>query len=763
MANGMELIRSFAIKEYSLNHYEGLSYNMKKLYFSIVLFASLLINALSSFAQAPPEGINYQAVARNNSGKALSNAHLKIRFTIKDLVPNGSVVFQETQNDTTNKYGLFTLVIGNGNQVSLGSFSAINWENGNKYLEVEIDTLGGSAYISMGTTQMMSVPYALYAKKSGTPGVTGNDGAMGNTGITGATGSVGSTGATGSTGSMGSTGVTGNSGSTGSTGVIGATGADGALNAWSLTGNAGTNGSANFIGSTDNVPLGFRTNNAQRMIIDSLGKVGIGATNPLSALHASIVSDDIAYFQNPSGGNANVDFLSGANRNNPTALWKTGVLSSGRFQIRDAQRVTTRLIIDTLGNVGIGIGSTVPLSPLHVSMAVNDIAYFQNPSVGNANINFLVGTDINNAIALWKVGASSVGNLHIKDAKRNVTRVLIDTSGNVGIGLTPQAALSVSGNANLDEAGTVAIFSGTTNTQKRVVIGVNETSNYGYISSLQSGTTYRPLVLQGAGAYAMSVNIQNKTGNTRNALNVGAINNQLGSEGGVAIGSTFISSIAPISGMIVEGRVGIGTITPASLLHVEGAAQLGSASTATGTLKFFNASNGFSTSIQSSAATTASVIYRLPPADGSSGYVIQTDGAGNLSWQPPSGNLSSASGSASLTTSSTTYAAPAAGGTAAVLVVTATGTHKVLITLTINAINSNNNKGIYMGFSATGGLSQVASDSFGVGGTFDMTGSFSGSATYLVTITGNTTFTAQYKVTANTGTFFSSTIIAQVF
>ncbi len=129
---------------------------MKKLSFSIIVFVILLIN-ISSFAQAPPEGINYQAVARDNSGKAISNSNLKIRFSIRDIAATGTIVFQEIHNGSTNVYGLFTLVIGNGLLVSTGSFSAINWGNGNKYLEVEVDTLNGNNYISMGITQMMSV------------------------------------------------------------------------------------------------------------------------------------------------------------------------------------------------------------------------------------------------------------------------------------------------------------------------------------------------------------------------------------------------------------------------------------------------------------------------------------------------------------------------------------------------------------------------------------------------------------------------------
>ncbi|MDP1747587.1 MAG: hypothetical protein Q8L90_18575, partial [Bacteroidota bacterium] len=152
---------------------------MKKLFFSTIPFALFLINFVG-FAQAPPEGINYQAVARDTTGRSISNNNnLKVKFTIWDAITGGTVVFTETHNPvSTNRYGLFTLVIGKLNPAVL---SSISWATGNVFLEVEIDTLGGNNYISMGRTQMVSVPYALYAKTAG-------GGLIGATGFTGSTG-----------------------------------------------------------------------------------------------------------------------------------------------------------------------------------------------------------------------------------------------------------------------------------------------------------------------------------------------------------------------------------------------------------------------------------------------------------------------------------------------------------------------------------------------------------------------------------------------
>ncbi len=253
---------------------------MKKLFFIISISSYFLIN-IPCFAQAPPEGINYQAVARTSAGKILAKVHLKVQFFIRDSTVNGPVIFKEQHTDSTNRYGLFTLKIGMGTIIS-GSlpFSQINWSVGDKFLEVKIDTVGGSNYVSIGTTQMMSVPYALYAKTAG--------------GL-----SNGINGATGATGAAGVTGVTGATGATGATGVTGSTGADGALNAWSLTGNLGTNPTSNYIGTTDTQDLVIATNAAEKMRVAANGNVGIGTTvAPISKL-------DVNGTININGNNSN--------------------------------------------------------------------------------------------------------------------------------------------------------------------------------------------------------------------------------------------------------------------------------------------------------------------------------------------------------------------------------------------------------------------------------------------------------------------------
>jgi uncharacterized protein (TIGR02145 family) len=132
---------------------------MKK--FLFLFFFYLHTSDFLLLAQAA-QGIPYQAIARNSSGAAIANTAVKVRFSIRDSIATGPVKYQETHNPTTSALGLFSVNLGMGTVVS-GSFSGINWGKNAKFLQVELDPAGGSSYTDLGTTQMMSVPYALQA------------------------------------------------------------------------------------------------------------------------------------------------------------------------------------------------------------------------------------------------------------------------------------------------------------------------------------------------------------------------------------------------------------------------------------------------------------------------------------------------------------------------------------------------------------------------------------------------------------------------
>jgi trimeric autotransporter adhesin len=126
----------------------------------------LLMGMPSTFAQAP-DIINYQGVARHSNGLPVSNQTVAIRLSIHHLTSNGLVQYSETRSLNTDAEGLFNLQIGGPGAISTtGTWSAITWGAGSKYLSVEMDTAGGTNFINMGSQQLVSVPYAQHAKQS---------------------------------------------------------------------------------------------------------------------------------------------------------------------------------------------------------------------------------------------------------------------------------------------------------------------------------------------------------------------------------------------------------------------------------------------------------------------------------------------------------------------------------------------------------------------------------------------------------------------
>lgn len=170
------------------NMLKGLSFA----FLSIV--TSFLLGTIRSNAQAP-QALNYQAVARDAGGNILSSQVAAVRYTIHDISAAGATLYQETHNITTNQFGLFTASIGSGSVVS-GNFSTIDWSLNAKYLQVEIDL--GSGFVDMGTSQLLSVPYALFAA-SGNQGPQGIQGPPGNDGAQGIQGPPGSANINGTT------------------------------------------------------------------------------------------------------------------------------------------------------------------------------------------------------------------------------------------------------------------------------------------------------------------------------------------------------------------------------------------------------------------------------------------------------------------------------------------------------------------------------------------------------------------------------------
>src|SRR5690625_3694199 len=209
----------------------------------VLLLFGLLCMSLTAFAQIP-EKFNYQGIARETSGAALIEQDIALEIAILE---GDQRIYLERHEVTTDAFGLYHVQIGDGIALS-GTFSNIAWESGDKHVRVRIDPSQGFDYEEMGTTELLSVPYALYAMNN----VAGPEGASayevwlaeGNTGseqdfldsIKGATGPAGPQGP------QGPQGATGPAGADGATGPAGADGNDGdsAYEVWLAEGNTGS-------------------------------------------------------------------------------------------------------------------------------------------------------------------------------------------------------------------------------------------------------------------------------------------------------------------------------------------------------------------------------------------------------------------------------------------------------------------------------------------------------------------------------------------
>lgn len=141
----------------------------------IITICAVLLMTASVFAQSP-EKMSYQAVVRDGSNNLVTSSAVGMQLSILQGSASGTAVYVETQTPTSNANGLVSVEIGSGTVVS-GNFTSINWSNGPYFIKTETDPTGGTSYSITGTSQLLSVPYALHAKtaETVTGGITEND------------------------------------------------------------------------------------------------------------------------------------------------------------------------------------------------------------------------------------------------------------------------------------------------------------------------------------------------------------------------------------------------------------------------------------------------------------------------------------------------------------------------------------------------------------------------------------------------------------
>jgi hypothetical protein len=132
-----------------------------KHFLHLVLF---LFTIHLTYSQAP-EKFSFQGVARDAAGKLVAGRDVSIRISIRPETALGSPVYQETHTAKTTANGVFNIEIGGGAGLS-GQFSSIDWKSGKYFLQLEMDPDGGSSYVDLGATQLLSVPYAIHAAEA---------------------------------------------------------------------------------------------------------------------------------------------------------------------------------------------------------------------------------------------------------------------------------------------------------------------------------------------------------------------------------------------------------------------------------------------------------------------------------------------------------------------------------------------------------------------------------------------------------------------
>ncbi len=368
----------------------------------------LLISICLSFAldAQPPQSFKYQAVVRDADGNLISNQSVDIRISIRNGSAGGTIVYQETFDETTNQFGLVSLNIGTGT-VLIGTFSGIDWGSGSKYMQV--DYKEGANYLLLGTTELSSVPYALYSNHSADSywGKTGNnifyDGGYvgvgtdnplndfhvygsglfreGGTGLTIAPGpsysqlvyvSSGGGGYVSARYAWAQTSLYGNIGINESSPAYPLHVKSSTYGTW-LSGFHNTNTDASSHGVVVRADGGdpFLVQNASSnlLYVKHNGNVGIGTSTPDAKLH---VNDRIRIGEDPSystvygelihegGGNG---FIINANAGG-------GSWADMYFQTNN----TTRMFIESAGRIG--IGTTTPLRKVHIySTGTEDALY----------------------------------------------------------------------------------------------------------------------------------------------------------------------------------------------------------------------------------------------------------------------------------------------------------------------------------------------------------------------------------------------------
>jgi len=579
------------------------------------------------FAQVPQK-FNYQGIARDTKGNPMAQQRMTLKLTVLPTSDATEGEYEEIQSVTTNEFGLYNLQIGNGTPVK-GEMKTVKWETGNKYIKVAIDPKGGNDFVDAGTTQLLSVPYAIYADKAGMAKNTGSTSRATNNFIekTNGSGVVNSTSQIFDNGTNIGIGTTTPSAkfhiNQNVAGVqehmrmqnLSTTGAgrftlysDGASNYSTFT-KYGSAFAGNYVGLTGLYPngnlLAFGNNGLAsgdglgRFLISSGGNVGIsmlkGGTSKLK-FHADFTTENVGI-----GGNAapvsrvhlnNTDGTTMDLRLTNTTTGQTATdgmtitMTGNSASINNRENAaltlgtnnTTRMTVTAAGNVEVAnqiqIAGGAPGVGKVLTSDATGLATWQTPSGGGGGIS---GSGTLNYVPKFTPNGTTLGNSQ-----------LFDNGTNVGIGtLTPSAKLTITTSADsaLISDATFERDSATGNyfgsqsanfSLANMVFGMTGEVNgadYGAgVFGRGFGAIYAPFTTRDIGVYGSS-NFNNSAigvlGSSDNGTGVmGLAASGIAGFFKAALGTAILADSGNV--LVNTGGVGIGTLTPTEKLDVNG-------------------------------------------------------------------------------------------------------------------------------------------------------------------------------------------------
>ena len=533
---------------------------MKKI---LSILTVTLLAAITALGQSPSPGIfNYQGVARNSVGNVLVNKTITLRLTIHDGAAAGPTVYQESRTAVTNPFGLFNVQVGSAGASNVtGTIAGVNWGVNSKFIQVEIDPNGGTTFINIGTAQIASVPYALYASLANDlvlPFIK-TQAAIGSTLI----------------------GLT-NSATTGVQGAFTGTSASTDGNAYAITGtisstspggfSSGVRGINNGTGGLGIGVYGSQAGSGWGVYGTTPGGIGVnGATTSGIGVNGSSSSGTGVNGSSTSGvgvfgtsSTSNAGSFSNTNAANAAATLNVNSNGTGWAGDFTSTNATTRAL-RTAGGVRL-TGINEAANRILATIPGNGDATWQSP----AAVGIVTGSGTLNFVPKWTPNGTNLGNSQIFD---DGTSVGVGTATPAAVNKLEVAGIQRINNTSLQEGGELRFQEGT-------LFGA---PNHWIIDNFQSfagGNKFR--LWNDVGG----MNIQMMPGG-KTAIGNMVFSDQpqsvLDVEGNLAVGAAYSgTTAAPLNGAIIEGAVGIGTATPGTTtykLHVNGTGTTGAITT----------------------------------------------------------------------------------------------------------------------------------------------------------------------------------------